>query len=502
MPVPPSFGFLTGTLIATRDGEKPVETLTTGEFVVTRAGYRRVLGLTETRLPGGTVEWRQGPLRVAADTLEDGAPGRDLLVAPGQALLIGATLVDAGLLENGVSVTPEPLTPTLRATDIVFQQIELASPDCVLAEGIWAESRRGAPDIAGRIADPADPDLDAIKASLATRFAARVAPTPGLHLLADGVRIDPDRAEDYLWEFTLPGGTQTLVLASNASIPAAMGLSPDVRRLGICVNRLQVNDDEPVALDRQGFGNGFYNVEGTAPNFQRWTNGEAHLPVGLIGAPESDVRLTIGAGKLPWPRRSALPDKRRNPRHRGEPGPRQRLARIMIRAMNSAQHPAAIHPGIARAGNIRRQTIAHRENTTLRHPGHRQHRLVDFPIRLAERAHIAAHLGITLRQRPGAENPQIAAHHNHIRIGAQHLQPACHAGRERRLEFGNIGRIAVIVRPGIDHAIGGLGRRHQLDIQPLEQVEITLRPKMENLVPERPIPGLRPIPQHHMCRLA
>lgn len=130
--------FLTGTMIATPDGERAVETLVIGDLVLTADGETRpvrwMARQTVRRLFADPL--RTYPVRIRAGALGDGAPHRDLQVSPDHALLVGGVLVQAGALVNGVSIVQASAIDET----IVYHHIELADHALVLAEGVPAET--------------------------------------------------------------------------------------------------------------------------------------------------------------------------------------------------------------------------------------------------------------------------------------------------------------------------------------------------------------------------
>lgn len=78
----PAPGVLAGTMVRTLDGVLPVEYLTPGDRIVTRGGMRRVTSISVvTRKMIDLV-------RIRASTMGHDRPDQDLLVSPGQPILI------------------------------------------------------------------------------------------------------------------------------------------------------------------------------------------------------------------------------------------------------------------------------------------------------------------------------------------------------------------------------------------------------------------------------
>lgn len=78
----PAPGMLAGTMVRTLDGVLPVDYLTPGDRIVTRNGARRLTSISVQ------ARKRIDLVRIRASTLGHDRPEQDLLVAPGQSLLI------------------------------------------------------------------------------------------------------------------------------------------------------------------------------------------------------------------------------------------------------------------------------------------------------------------------------------------------------------------------------------------------------------------------------
>ncbi len=130
--------FLGGTLIATANGEKPVETMKIGDLVLTDEGEAvpvRWIGrrTVSTRFADPL---RVLPVRIRAGALGGNLPSDDLLISPDHALLFGDVLVNAGALVNGTSITRETNMPR----NFVYYHIEVDRHELILAEGVSAET--------------------------------------------------------------------------------------------------------------------------------------------------------------------------------------------------------------------------------------------------------------------------------------------------------------------------------------------------------------------------
>jgi hypothetical protein len=80
--IDPQPGMLAGTTVRTLEGVLPVEYLTPGDRIVTRNGARRLTSVSVQ------VRKMVDLVRIRASTLGHDRPEQDLLVAPGQPLLI------------------------------------------------------------------------------------------------------------------------------------------------------------------------------------------------------------------------------------------------------------------------------------------------------------------------------------------------------------------------------------------------------------------------------
>ena len=131
-------GVCGGTLIATPDGARPVETLRDGDLVLTADGVAMaVRALRRSVVPQDITGEVPGlPVRIRAGALDAHIPARDLLVASGHALRIGKVLVQAGALVNGTTVTRDPDA----AGALTWYSLELDTHALVIAEGAAAES--------------------------------------------------------------------------------------------------------------------------------------------------------------------------------------------------------------------------------------------------------------------------------------------------------------------------------------------------------------------------
>jgi hypothetical protein len=132
--------FLPGTMIATPDGEVPVEQLAIGDRILTadgRAVAVKWLGRQTVMPIFGMIEGRR-PVVITAGALGDGLPVRDLRVTSDHALLIDGVLVHAGALVNGTSI--RRISPSELGARFLVYHIAAEDHEVVLAEGAPAET--------------------------------------------------------------------------------------------------------------------------------------------------------------------------------------------------------------------------------------------------------------------------------------------------------------------------------------------------------------------------
>lgn len=132
--------FLAGSLIATPDGEAAVETLTSGDVVLTQDGRTVAIEWvgqqTLSRL--FTPAEQLNPVCLAVGSLGHGVPHRDLYVTPDHAMYLDGVLCTASALVNGTTIT-RVAADQLPERFAVYH-IALAQQDIVLANGAPTES--------------------------------------------------------------------------------------------------------------------------------------------------------------------------------------------------------------------------------------------------------------------------------------------------------------------------------------------------------------------------
>lgn len=134
-----SYCFAEGTLIATPEGERAVETLGIGDEILTADGRTvavKWLGRQTLRKFLNAV--RIQPVRIRAGALGDGLPRRDLTVTGEHGMMIDGLVINASALVNGTSIDWVPLDEI--ADEVTYYHVETEAHDAILAEGAAAET--------------------------------------------------------------------------------------------------------------------------------------------------------------------------------------------------------------------------------------------------------------------------------------------------------------------------------------------------------------------------
>ncbi len=321
-----------------RDGadlDVAVEDLVVGDLAVTASGVRRPIRWLGHRTMNP--RWHERPhevmpVRISAHAFGENRPARDLRVSPGHSLcvdVVGEVLIPAMALINGTTITQEDVD------QVTYWHVELeGGHDILLAENMPAESylemgNRGFFAEADVVALEASPDapvvthadfcrpfhpdgalVEVVRAQLAARaeklgWQLESQGLGDLHLLVDGVRIEP-RVRGLAARFTVPVGAEAVWLVSGSTVPAAINPgSSDHRALGLCVAAISLDDGfgapSSIALDDPRLCVGFHPLECDGDAAWRWTAGRARLPASLWGSLEDDtfLRVDLAGSALP-----------------------------------------------------------------------------------------------------------------------------------------------------------------------------------------------------------
>jgi hypothetical protein len=303
--VPPPC-YCRGTRIETARGEVAVEDLRVGDLVVTASGALRPivwLGHRRLDISRHPAPREVCPVRVAADAFGDDLPRRDLWLSPGHNIAREGVIMPICTLINGQSVAQ------VGRPQVDYWHVELDAHDIILAEGLPAESfldcgnRTGFanggdfveahPDFKAKhwaetclplVKD--GPQVAATKKRLIERLQEQgggISREAEAHIVADRQKIEPVRLSETRLAFALPACAKNITLRSKVFVPAyADPECTDIRELGLCVARLQI-DGEDVALDQndvlvEGWHDAEYENGAVA---RRWTKGNAVLPASV-----------------------------------------------------------------------------------------------------------------------------------------------------------------------------------------------------------------------------
>ena len=313
--------FARGTLIATPEGEEPVEKLRPGKKVITLVDGQEMIPQTVTWLGHGRIDLARhprpetaAPVRIRRGAFPDGMPHRDLMVSPDHAIFVDGMLICARQLVNGTTIRQE-----LNWTAVDYYHVELGEHAILVAEGLPTESyldtgnrgsfaNSGAPlTLYPDMTDEADrPTREAgscatfvsdaarvqpVWQRLADRAAAIGRPVPqrvtttdaALRVLANQRSVKPVVRDSDRAIFVLPRGTGEVRLLSRAQSPTeARPWLEDRRRLGVRVKRIVLrgaDDLREVPVDHPDLTRGWWAVERDGQVISRWTDGDAVLPL-------------------------------------------------------------------------------------------------------------------------------------------------------------------------------------------------------------------------------
>ena len=134
------FCFLAGTLIATSQGDIPVEALKIGDEVLCTDGSKtRVFWIGNKTMSTVFAAPHQYPIEISAGALGVNIPQNNLRLMPAHAILIANTLVVAGQLVNGQSI--KQLSVSELGPTFTYYAVETEGHSVIMAEGAPVESK-------------------------------------------------------------------------------------------------------------------------------------------------------------------------------------------------------------------------------------------------------------------------------------------------------------------------------------------------------------------------
>jgi len=134
-----TYCFAAGTAIATPSGERPVETLTIGDPVLTEDGRSvPVKWLGRQSLRAGIGATGAQMVRIRAGALGGGLPHSDLMVTGDHGMILDGMVINASALINGTTIDWVPLADLPKRFTVYH--VETEAHDAILANGAVAET--------------------------------------------------------------------------------------------------------------------------------------------------------------------------------------------------------------------------------------------------------------------------------------------------------------------------------------------------------------------------
>ena len=249
---------------------------------------------------------------VRKGALADNVPHQDLRITKGHALFVDGVLVPVEFLVNHRSILWDD-----HKREVAFYHIELDAHDVLIASGAPSESYRDdgnrwlfrdansgwgqppkphcAPVLTG------GPIVDAIWRRLLDRAGPRpgmvLTDDPDLHLLVDGVRIDPASRFGTALSFRLAARPETIRIVSRSAAPAELGLARDPRVIGVALTRIMLCKGVRLRVmeaEDPSLSGGFHGFEPALG--LRWTDGDATLPAALFEGFDGAMELVLHLG--------------------------------------------------------------------------------------------------------------------------------------------------------------------------------------------------------------
>jgi hypothetical protein len=163
--------FAAGTLIATENGNIPVENLTPGQRVQTRDDGAQVLEwIGQSHLDKIDLQFRPAlrPIRIKAGALGDGMPARDLVVSPQHRILIRSAIALRMFAQKEVLVAAKHLVGldgiavATDIDDVTYYHVMCAKHQIIISEGAATESLYAGPEALKSVSPTARAELYAL----------------------------------------------------------------------------------------------------------------------------------------------------------------------------------------------------------------------------------------------------------------------------------------------------------------------------------------------------
>ena len=117
-----------------------------------------------------------------------------------------------------------------------------------------------------------------------------------LYIIADDEQINAHRVGADAWQCILPTAIRSLRLCSRFTRFAMIDGTGTHRAPGLCVSSIEVENVDgkfKIALDHPALLRGFQGIRLDGPRIWRWTDGDATIPVELLGNLSKPSILTI-----------------------------------------------------------------------------------------------------------------------------------------------------------------------------------------------------------------
>jgi hypothetical protein len=310
--------YLRDTLIATPNGQKPVQDLQAGDLIMTANGNTAtVKWLGHRKMLASRITTDNAinafPIKIAAGALSPNTPTRDLYVSPGHHLYFDGMLVPAVLLVNGKTITQD-----FTRRSFEYFHVELDRFDIMLAEGAAAESyvdtgnrsmfqnvqvstleadfgpAAGRQPVEGIEIVRKGPKLETLRKRLLRRAAARSQSNrvtdSNLHIEVNGQAIYPEPSDQktHVMRFVLPENSQgaDLYILSRSSIARETSYSAhrDTRRIGVGLAGIAIEDNQGkrnVCLTDHRL-QGLHAIQEYKGTPMRWTKGKSTIPAAAL----------------------------------------------------------------------------------------------------------------------------------------------------------------------------------------------------------------------------
>lgn len=131
-------GFPVGTRVRTEHGERSVETLQSGDRIITRHGKL----VTVKSIEVGNVPTKDGPIMISKGALGGGLPRRDIMMAPDQSVLLADPLLEqmfdctTAMVKIRDLIGLKGVEVVSNITPLAYVQVECDEPEVLFCSGL------------------------------------------------------------------------------------------------------------------------------------------------------------------------------------------------------------------------------------------------------------------------------------------------------------------------------------------------------------------------------